>query len=256
LRVDETTSATGGRPGRPVEVRHVPAGGISVYATADASDAPIAELPAGFELTVAGRRGPWVHVVSGDGLDGWVGGSELAGIAMGASPVVEPVPTAATESVVIAPMPVAVVEKQPSSLLIGTGPVLGAIGGIIAIIGAAVPWQQTIANRVEVDAFDISVRFLGSSDQITARGFSIGLLILILAGIGAVVTMFSGGGIVRRVLGGAVVLVCIVYVLQQQDWLISNERGLGTGLNVWDVADYGVLVSFAGGMMMVLAPSR
>lgn len=234
----------------------MPAGGISVYAQADASDAPIAELPAGFELTVAGRRGAWVHVVSGDGLDGWVGGSELAGIAMGASPVTEVEPGPAAESVTIAPRPVAVVEKKPSSLLIGTGPVLGAIGGIIAIIGTALPWQQTIATRVEGNAFDISWRFLGSWDRIAAGGFSIGLLVTILAGIGAVVTMISGGGIVRRVLGGAVVLICIVYVLQQQDWLITNERGLGTGLNVWDVADYGVLVSFGGGLLMVFAPSR
>lgn len=252
--VDETRKPAPARPGLPVETRRVPAGGISVYGQADDSQAPIAELPSGQELRVAGRRGPWVHVVSGDGVEGWVRGRELAGIAVGASPVVpsvDPPPEGTTEEA----KPV-VVEKQPSSLLIGTGPVLGAIGGVIAIFGATLPWQQTVANRVEVNAFDISVRFLGSWDQITAGGFSIGMLIVIMAGVGAVLTLIAGGGIVRRVLGFAVVLVCVLYVLQQQDWLITNERGLGTGLNVWDLAGYGVLVSFTGGLLMLFAPSR
>ena len=44
----------------------------------------------------------------------------------------------------------------------------------------------------------------------------------------------------------------MVYVLQQQDLLTTNERGLGTGLNVWDVVDYGVLVSFGGGLVMLV----
>ncbi len=258
FRVDQTTSGTAGRPGRQVETRRVPVGGISVYAQADPSEAPVAELPAGVELTVAGRRGPWVHIVSGDGIEGWVGGSELAGIAVGAAPVAQPAAPAAgsTTTMTVAPAPLAVVEKQPSSLLIGTGPVIGAVGGIIAIIGAALPWQQVVASRLELNAFDIPLRFLGSWDQITAGGFSIGLLVLIMAGIGTVMSMISGGGIVRRLLGFAIVGVSLVYVLQQQDWLITNELGLGTGLNVWDVADYGVLVSFVGGLLMGFAPSR
>ena len=51
-------------------------------------------------------------------------------------------------------------------------------------------------------------------------------------------------------------MVCCVYVLQQQDWLTTTDRGLGTGLNVWDVVDNGVLVTFGGGLLMVFAPSR
>lgn len=227
-----------------------------VYAQADDADAPIAELPAGLELTVAGRRGQWVHVVSGDGLDGWVGGRELAGIAVGAAPVAGTAPVVANAGTPAVAKPVAAVDKKPSSLQLGIGPVLGAIGGIIAILGTALPWQQTIGTLVEVDAYDIPVRFLSSWDQLASGGFSIGMLVLIMAGIAAVVTMISGGGIVRRVLGFAIVIVCVVYVLQQQDLLTTSDRGLGTGLNVWDIADYGVLVSFAGGLLMVCAPSR
>ena len=58
-----------------------------------------------------------------------------------------------------------VVEKQTSSLLLGTGPVLGALGGLIAILGAALPWQQTVANRLEVDAFGLPVRFLAGWER-------------------------------------------------------------------------------------------
>jgi hypothetical protein len=243
-------------PGRPVETRHVPVGGVTVYAHPDAADGSIDELPAGVEVTVAGRRGAWVHIVSGNGLDGWVDGRELAGIAVGAAPVTPAAPPSAAESTTVAPAPLAVVEKQGSSLLLSTGPVLGAVGGIIAILGAALPWQQAGAARLELNAFDIPVRFLGSWDQIAAGGLSIGMLVTILAGIGVVVSMIAGGGIVRRILGFAVFVVCVVYVLQQQDWLTSNELGLGTGLNVWDIADYGVLVSLSGGLLMLFAPSR
>jgi len=229
-----------------------------VFGDADAGGIPIADLPAGFELTVVGRRGPWVHVISGDGLDGWVSGAALAGVAVGVAPVAAPgsAPDPAAASNSAAPAPVAVVEKQSSSLLLAAGPVFGAIGGMIAILGTALPWQQTTATRLEINAFDVSVRFLASWDDLTAGGISIGLLVVILAGIGTVVSMIGGGGIVRRILGFVIVVICAVYVLQQQDWLITNERGLGTGLNVWDIADYGVLVSFFGGLVMTFAPSR
>jgi hypothetical protein len=45
-------------------------------------------------------------------------------------------------------------------------------------------------------------------------------------------------------------------VLQQQEWLSTIDRGLGTGLNVWDVVGIGVPVTFLGGLVMVLSPSR
>jgi hypothetical protein len=255
--VDETTGATGGRPGRPVEVRRVPAGGISLYDQADASDAPIAELPAGFELTVAGRRGPWVHVVGGDGLDGWVHGSELAGIAVGASPVAPPVAPPPTESATIDPKPVVVVEKQRAAVRLGTGPVLGAVGGIIAILGTALPWMQGLIAQLSGDnAFSISARVLTGWDEVLTGGLELGWVVVILAGIGTVVSLISGGGMVRRVLGLAVALICVVYVLQAQDFLNGVSQGIGTGMNVWDIVDYGVVVSFAGGVLMVCAPSR
>ena len=135
---------------------------------------------------------------------------------------------------------------------------LGAIGGIIAILGAALPWQQTVADRLEVDAFDIPVRFLGGWDEIAAGGFAIGLAHPRSWRASApLVSMIAGGGIVRRILGVRDRRwSALVYVLQQQDWLTTNDRGLGTGLNVWDIVDYGVAVTFGGGLLMVFAPSR
>jgi hypothetical protein len=243
---------------RSAEVHHVPAGGITVFALPDVTAAPIAELPSGHEVTVVGRRSPWVHVQASDGLDGWVDGVQLAGVAMGASPVPEPVAVPQERTNTIPPPPGSVVvEKQGSSFLLGTGPVLGALGGAVAILGTALPWVQTTGTLLhEVDAFGLPVRILSGWDEIAKGGWELGWLIVVLAGLGAVVSMISGGGIVRRILGFAIVMICAVYVLQTQDLLTSTDRGLGTGLNVWDLVDYGVLVSFGGGLLMVFAPSR
>ena len=98
LRVDEPTSnpaRPGAPPGRPAEVRHVPEGGISVYEHPDGSVPAIAELAGGDELRIVGRRPPWVHVQTDGGLDGWVDGTALAGVAVGAAPP-EPVLTPGT----------------------------------------------------------------------------------------------------------------------------------------------------------------
>jgi Bacterial SH3 domain len=244
-----------GPPVRGTETRHVPAGGVSVWGDPDPSAPPITELPAGYELTVVGRRGPWMHIQSGDGLDGWVDGTQLAGVAVGAAPVANPVPPSENRTMAAPPGSV-VVEKRPSSFLVATGPVLGAIGGLIAIFGAALPWQQTVALRLEVDAFGIPVQFLSGWDNLAKDGLALGWLIVILAGIGTVVSLISGGGIVRRILGFVIIVICVVYVLQQQDWLTTNQRGLGTGLNVWDIVDYGVVVTGAGGVLMLFSQSR
>ncbi len=150
----------------------------------------------------------------------------------------------------------AVVEKKGSSLLLGTGPVIGAIGGVIAILGTALPWVQSVGLLTEVDAFGLSWHVLNGWDDATKSGLSLGTLLVILAGIGLVVSLISGGGIVRRVLGFVIIVICAVYVLQTQDLLTTSNRGLGTGLNVWDIVDYGVLATFGGGLVMLFAPSR
>jgi Bacterial SH3 domain len=245
----------GGPPSRPTEVRHIPAGGISVYAAPDASGAPIAELPSGYEVSIVGRRPPWVHIQGGDGLDGWVDGTALAGIAVGAHQV-EPPPMISDNSVAVAPGSV-VIEKKGSTFLFATGPVLGLVGAAVAILGAALPWVKTAGVRLDgVDAFDLPVRILNGWDQAAKGGYRIGWVILILAAIGGLVSLISGGGIVRRVLGFVIVIMAIVYVLQTQDFITSADRGLGTGFNVWDLVDYGVLVTFGGGLLMVFSPSR
>ncbi len=233
----------------------MPTGGISVFASPDASGAPIADLAAGAEVRVVGRRPPWVHIQADDALDGWVEGRVLAGVAIGAVPV-EPAPVPehhVSDPSVLRP---AVVEKKGSSLLLGTGPVVGAIGGVIAILGAALPWVQSVGLLTEVDAFGLSWHVLSGWDDATKNGLSLGTVLVILAGIGIVVSLISGGGIVRRVLGFTIVVLCAVYVLQTQDLLTTSNRGLGTGLNVWDILDYGVLATFGGGLVMLFAPSR
>jgi hypothetical protein len=233
------------------EVRAVPVGGIPLFAEADPAQAPVAQLPEGQELSVLGRRGTWVHVETADGRNGWVDGARLVGASRSATDI-----GAAPEGGAGVTPRSRVVEKAPSSLRLGGGAVLGVIGAVVAIVGTVLPWQQAIATRVEQDAYGLPVSVLTGWKHIGESGFSLGWLVVILAGIGAVVSIIAGGGIVRRVLGLAIVLICVVYVLQQQDWLSSIDQGVGTGLNVWDIVDYGVLVTFGGGLLMLIAPSR
>ena len=73
-----------------------------------------------------------------------IGASLLA--ACGAAPTATPAATATPQVIekqvtTVVEKPVTqVVEKQGSSILLGTGPVLGAIGGVVAILGTALPW--------------------------------------------------------------------------------------------------------------------
>jgi hypothetical protein len=230
---------------------------VPVLAQPDDRAAPIAQLLEGHEVLVLGRRGVWVHVDAGGGVEGWVDGRALAGTH---GPVTGPAPasgpSSARDAVRAAPAAPRRSNTSGSSFQVGLGPVLGALGGVLAIVGALLPWQQTVADRISITAFDIPITFLGGWEHLGDGGFSLGAVLAIVAGIAAVVSVISGGGVIRRILGFVVIVLCAVFVLQQQDFLTSNSLGVGTGLNVWDVADYGVVVSFAGGLVMTFAPSR
>jgi hypothetical protein len=229
---------------------------VPVLAEPDDRAAPIAQLLEGHEVLVLGRRGVWVHVDAGGGVDGRVDGRALAGTP---ASVTAPAPAGGPSSTRDSRAPTAAPRGRTSTgsaLQLGVGPVVGALGGVLAIVGALLPWQQTVADRLSVNAFDIPITFLGGWEHLGDGGFSLGALLAIVAGVAAVLSVISGGGVVRRVLGFGVVVVCAVYVLQQQDFLTSNDLGVGTGLNVWDLAGYGVVVSFVGGLVMTFAPSR
>lgn len=249
----DSTGSSNGPVSPPSEVRHVPSSGLPFFAAPDEDAAPIATLEGGHEVTVVGRRGRWVHLRDAAGLDGWADGSALAGVARGVAAPAE-VPES-THPPVEPPAPM-VVEKARAPLRLGTGPIIGAIGAVAAILGTQLPWAQAKGRNVEANAFEIPVRFLSDWQHLGKSGFELGWLVVILAGVGIVVSLVRGGGIVRRVLGLALVVVCAMYVLQWQDFLTSGERGLGTGLNVWDVVGYGVVVTFGGGIVMLFSPSR
>jgi hypothetical protein len=255
--VDGSSTRASGPIGPGAETRAVPAGGVPVLAQPDDRAAPVAQLLEGHEVLVLGRRGVWVHVDAGGGVDGWVDGRVLAGTP---GSVTVPAPASGPSSASDPPRATSAAPRRGmtsgSSWQIGFGPVLGALGGALAIVGALLPWQQRVVDRLVVNAFDIPVTFLGGWEHLGDGGFSLGALLVIVAGIGVAVSVISGGGVIRRVLGFVVVVVCAVYVLQQQSFLTSNDLGVGTGLNVWDVADYGVVVSFLGGLVMTFAPSR
>ncbi len=225
----------------------MPAGGVSVLAHPDARGAVVAELLEGHEVLVLGRRGDWVHVDAGGGVDGWVDGRALAGVRTTAT---------ATATAATAASPRHAGASRGLAIQLSIGPVVGALGAVVAIVGALLPWQQTVADRLSVSAFDLPLTFLAGWDHLGDGGFSIGAFLVLVAGIGIVASLIAGGGLARRILGAVVVLACVLYVLQQQAFLTSNDLGLGTGLNVWDIVDFGVVVSFAGGLAMTFAPRR
>jgi hypothetical protein len=253
--VEGSPTRASGPLGTGAETRAVPAGGVSVLAQPDALAAPMAQLLEGHEVLVLGRRGTWVHVDAGGGVDGWVDGRALSGTVAGsAAPASGPASASGGAGGIATPPRSGVATSR--SLQLGFGPVVGALGGILAIVGALLPWQQTVADRLSVNAFDIPLTYLGGWDHLGDGGFSLGAFVAIVAGIATVLSLLRGAGLIRRVLGFVVVVVAAVYVLQQQSFLTTNDLGIGTGLNVWDVVDYGVVVSFVGGVVMTFAPSR
>jgi hypothetical protein len=141
-------------------------------------------------------------------------------------------------------------------LLLGTGPILGLLGAGVVVLGTVLPWFRQVGGGSTSDAYGVPLAFLGGWRHLAESGFDLGTALLIAAIVGGVVSMVRGGGIVRRVIGLAMILVCALYVLQWQDFLNVGQAGLGTGTNVWDIADYGVLVSFGGAVVMLGAPSR
>ena len=239
---------------RGPDVRRVPPGGLRIWAAPDATSGEVGVLEAGHELSIVGRRGRWVHVRDAQALDAWADGSELAGVALGASET-DAVPAEPTAPLRPA-APVAVVEKEHHSLLLGTAPVIGVIGALVAGFGAWLPWLQAGADGRQANAFEMSVRTLADWQNAPKPGMSLGWLVVLVAGIGAVLSMIGGGGLFRRVLGFAIVLISAIFVLQFQDLLTAQASGVGTGTNVWDLVDYGVLVTFGGGLVMLIAPSR
>ena len=170
---------------------------------------PIAELPSGYELTVVGRRGA-VGARPGGRRARRLGRRHAARRRRGrrgAGRRPTPVPEAASAATAPAPGTV-VVEKQPSSFLLGTGPVLGAIGGARSRSSAPrCRGSRPSRTGSRSTRFGIPVRFLSGWEHLGDKGFALGWLIVILAGVGAVVSLISGGGIVRRILGLAIVII-------------------------------------------------
>src|SRR4051794_32242271 len=216
--------------GSGAETRAVPAGGVPVLAQPDDRATPVAQLLEGHEVLVLGRRGVWVHVDAGGGVEGWVDGRALAGTH---GPVTAPAPASGPSSASDALRATPAARRRGatsgSSLQVGFGPVLGALAGVLAIVGALLPWQQTVADRISVTAFDIPVTFLGGWEHLGEGGFSLGAFLVVVAGGAAAVSGVSGGGGGRRGLGIVIVVLSALLRLPQPGLLTSHDLRGGTG---------------------------
>ncbi len=201
-----------------------PAGGISVFARPDARTAGRASCPAGEQVRVVGRD-PWVHVRT-RGRGRRLGRRDRS--SRGSRWARRRVPRPGPDHRAAVPRSTGVVEKQRSPLRLGPAPVVGALGGLVAIVGAALPWLQTVGPpaRSTRSGSRGRARRLGparrrrrsSSAARRARSPAIGVVVSLIAG---------GGHRPPRSSGSWSSASASCYVLQQQDFLTSDDRGLG-----------------------------
>lgn len=229
------------------------ASGLEVRAEPGATGAAKYRLAPGTEVTIVGRRGHWVHVVTSSGIDGWADGLSLAGVA--ATTVTPPDTDPAAPPV---PAPVVAARRDPQwderrhRFTLARGPLVGALCAGVVVLGAQMSWQQVSGAT----AFELAARRYLFDWDAARTGREIGWILLWLCVPTALASLVRGLGWMRRLAGLVVVVICVLYVLHWQDVLNAFDAGLGSGRNVWDVVDWGVVVSFGGGVGMLASPVR
>ena len=130
-----------------------PQGGLGAWATADASQPPVATIDPAVPMQVTEWSGAWAHIVCENGWTAWVDGRLL---------LPAPAPDAPTS---------AISTRRPPAL-----PVDGCIGAALAVAAIFVPWVRA-AGIDSVNATDLPVGVLVDS----LRGFDLALLVVPLA---------------------------------------------------------------------------
>ncbi|MEA3213861.1 MAG: hypothetical protein QOJ19_17 [Acidimicrobiia bacterium] len=217
----------------------VPPGGLSTRPQPDPALPPGQVLGGGLEVNVDNEWGAWAHVVCSNGWSAWVDGRTLiprSAPASGAwsSPSSRP---EALERSSSKPSPSAQLSRAPVAV---AGAVLIAAAGLL-------PWVRgggSSSNAFKVPLKSLFVLNSGSG------GPKIGWLLLVMA-VGAVALVaFSPDDIVRRVVGGATVVVAALFVIQIQRALMH----LDSGPSLISTLGVGVLGCVIGGAMVALAP--
>lgn len=227
----------------------VPATGLEARSTPDAALAPVARLDPWLEVAVAQTWGEWAQVVCANGWWGWVDGRVLvpraAGAPTGAATAV-PTTTGAT-----AAFPPA--DTSPSGATFAQRAVAGwpaLVGAALLAVAAVLPWLE--ASGRSIDSFDVPLEFLLSYDSTTDLGVDLGVLVVVLALVGAVAVVLTPQALWRRSIGTVAVAVALLYAFQLNRLLsqapASDRPSLLSSLG------YGVFVAIVGGGALGWAP--
>ncbi|MEX1047297.1 MAG: hypothetical protein WD757_08945 [Actinomycetota bacterium] len=129
---------------------------------------------------------------------------------------------------------------KDSSLPIKILPLVGAIAIVLSVIQ---PW---IAGIGSVHADELPVNYVLTGD-IGASTFSLAVLLLVVAAAGAILFSLDRWTILRRICGGAVMLLVVLFLAQ----LFSSGVGDDAGLRVTvDLIGVGPYFAFVGGALL------
>jgi hypothetical protein len=120
-------------------------------------------------------------------------------------------------------------------------------GAVLIALAGLLPWLR--GGGSSSNAFKVPVKSLFVLNS-SSSGPKIGWLLLVLAVIAVALVAFSPDDVVRRVVGGASIVVAALFVIQIQRALMH----LDSAPSVISTLGVGVLACVVGGAMLALAP--
>ena len=131
----------------------------------------------------------------------------------------------------------------------GVRPIPALVGAGAVLLGTFFAWI-TIGDA-DGNAYDVPLAFLVNHRSASGDGLKLGLVMLALAGAVAALCFLPGKVRARRILGGAVLAVTLVYAVQLQRAL--SEAGDGAP-GLISALGFGVLLTLVGGAAIVYDP--
>lgn len=129
---------------------------------------------------------------------------------------------------------------KDSSLPIKILPLVGAVAVVISVIQ---PWITGIGT---VHADELPVNYI-LTGEVEASNFSLAVVLLVVAAAGAVLFSLGRWTIVRRVCGGAVMLLVVLFLAQLFSSGVGDQAGLRFTVDSIGVGTY---FAFVGGALL------
>lgn len=130
-------------------------------------------------------------------------------------------------------------------------PIPALLGAGAVLLGTFFAWI-TIA-RADGNAYDVPLEFLWNHRSASGGGLKVGLLLLALAGAVGALCFLPEKVKIRRILGGAVLALTLIYIVQLQRALSAAGDG-APGLI--SALGFGVLLTLLGGAAIVYDPEE